>query len=227
MGRGRGGPVAADEVVIDGRGDGCSPSCRGHGPAFRVWFGFPGARRGRAAGRAAVRDHGSISLSATWPVAAESRGLRRRVGAVALDGRAVGVLDGAQPGGDPGFAGGDGLAVASAVGAFGQALAELLDLADVGLALVGVRGDGEDGGVGGGGVQDEADRLAVGVAVGQGDDLGSVGLRPGLLRAGRGPAWPAGGGRPASGRPGRSGRRRRRSSRRPGRGRRRGWRSSA
>jgi len=70
------------------------------------------------------------------------------------------VLDGAQPAGDPGFAGGDGLAVAPAVGAFGQALAELLDLADVGFSVVGVRGDGEDRGVGGGGVQDEADRLA-------------------------------------------------------------------
>ena len=67
-----------------------------------------------------------------------------------------------------------------AVRALGQALAELLDLADVGLALVGVRGDGEDRGVGGGGVQDEADGLAVGVAAGQGEDPGSVGLGPGL-----------------------------------------------
>jgi hypothetical protein len=32
------------------------------------------------------------------------------------------------------------------------------------------------------GVQDEADRLALGVAASQGDDAGSVGLRPGLLR---------------------------------------------
>jgi hypothetical protein len=65
--------------------------------------------------------------------------------------RLVGVLDGAQPGGDPGLAGGDGLAVAPAAGAFGQVGAVLFDFADVGFALVGVRGDGEDGGVGGGG----------------------------------------------------------------------------
>jgi hypothetical protein len=60
------------------------------------------------------------------------------------------VLDGAQADGDAGLAGGDGLAVAPAVGALGQALAELLDLADVGFALVGMGGDGEDGGVCGG-----------------------------------------------------------------------------
>ena len=42
----------------------------------------------------------------------------------------VGALDRAQAGGYPGLAGGDGLAVASAVGAFGEVLAELLDLAD-------------------------------------------------------------------------------------------------
>jgi len=45
--------------------------------------------------------------------------------------RVVGVLDGAQPGGDPGLAGGDGLAVAPTIGAFGQAGAESFDLADV------------------------------------------------------------------------------------------------
>ena len=45
-------------------------------------------------------------------------------------------------------------------------------------------GDGQDGGVGGGGVQDEADRLAFGLAVGQGDDPGPVGLGPGLRRLG-------------------------------------------
>jgi hypothetical protein len=52
----------------------------------------------------------------------------------------------------------------------------------VGFALVGVRGDGEHGDVGGGGVQDEADRLGLGVATGQGQDPGAVGLGPGLLR---------------------------------------------
>ena len=94
------------------------------------------------------------------------------VGGVAFDGHAVGVLDGAEPGGYPGLAGGDGLAVAAAVGAFGQGLAEAFDFADVGFAFVGVRGDGEDGDAGGGGVEDEADGLAVGVAAGQGDDRG-------------------------------------------------------
>jgi hypothetical protein len=102
----------------------------------------------------------------------------------AVNGRPVGSLDDPQPGGYAGLAGGHGLAVAPTVGAFGQALAESLDLADVGLSLVGVRGDGEHGGVGGGGVQDEADRLALGVPAGQGDDPGAVGLWPGLLRLG-------------------------------------------
>ena len=96
----------------------------------------------------------------------------RRERGVAFDCYAVGPLDGAQAGGYSGFAGGDGLAVAAAVGAFGQAVAKLLDFADVGFALVGVRGDGEDRGIGGRGIQDEADGLAFGVPVGQGDDLG-------------------------------------------------------
>ena len=87
---------------------------------------------------------------------------------VAFDGDAVGAFDGAQAGGDAGFAGGDGLAVAAAVGAFGQGLAVAFDFADVGFAFVGVGGDGEQGDVGGGGVQDEADGLAVGVAPGPG-----------------------------------------------------------
>jgi hypothetical protein len=39
----------------------------------------------------------------------------------ALDHRPVGLLDGSEPGGDPGLAGGDGLAVAPTVGTFGQA----------------------------------------------------------------------------------------------------------
>jgi hypothetical protein len=62
---------------------------------------------------------------------------------VALDGHPVGALDGPQPFGDSPLAGGDGRAVAPAVGALGQALAEPLDLADVGFSLVGVRGEGE------------------------------------------------------------------------------------
>ena len=92
------------------------------------------------------------------------------------------MLDGAQPGRDPGLAFGDGLAVAPTVGAFGQAVAGPLDLTDVGLSLVGVGGDGEHGDVGGGGVEDEADRLGLGVAAGQGKDPGAVGLGPGLFR---------------------------------------------
>jgi hypothetical protein len=81
---------------------------------------------------------------------------------VALDSDPVGALDGSEPVSDPCLAGGDGLAVASAVGAFGQAFAVPRDFADVGFALVGVSGDGEQGGVGGVGVQDETDGLAVG-----------------------------------------------------------------
>jgi hypothetical protein len=44
------------------------------------------------------------------------------------------------------------LAVAAAVGVFGQVLAVAFDFADVGFAFVGVGGDGEQGDVGGGGV---------------------------------------------------------------------------
>ena len=108
-------------------------------------------------------------------------GLLRPGRGVALDGGAVGLLDGAQPGGDPGLAGGDGLAVAAAVGAFGQVLAGPFDFAEVGFAFVGVGGDGEHGDVGGGGVQDQADRLGLGVLAGQGKDPGAVGVGPGLL----------------------------------------------
>jgi len=60
-------------------------------------------------------------------------------------------------------------------------LAEPLDLADVGFSLVGVGGDGVDGDVGGGGIEDEGDRLAVAVPAGQGEYAGAVGLWPGLL----------------------------------------------
>ena len=87
-------------------------------------------------------------------------------GDVTLDGHAVGVLNGAETGGYPGLAGGDGLAVTAAVGAFGEVLAESFYFADVGFAFVGVGGDGEDRGAGGGGVQDKGDGLAFGVASG-------------------------------------------------------------
>ena len=122
------------------------------------------------------------------------RGLGRPEHSVAFDGHAVGVLDGAEAGGYPGFAGGDGLAVAAAVGAFGQGLAVALDFADVGFAFVGVGGDGEDGGAGGGGVQDEGDGLAFGVAAGQGDGPGPVGLRPRPLGVGSAVLGPGRGG---------------------------------
>ena len=106
-------------------------------------------------------------------------GLGRRVRGAAVDGCAVGLFDGSQSGGDPGLAGGDGVAVAAAVGAFGQAAAGPLDLADVGFPFVGMGGDGEQGDVGGGVVEDEADCLGLGVAAGQGEDPGAVGLGPG------------------------------------------------
>ena len=95
-----------------------------------------------------------------------SGGLERPEHSAAFDGHAAGLLDGSEPGRYPGFAGGDGLAVAAAVGAFGQVLAGAFDFADVGFAFVGVGGDGEHGDVGGGGVEDEADRLGVGVLAG-------------------------------------------------------------
>ena len=60
----------------------------------------------------------------------------------------VGAFAGSEPGGYPRFAGGEGLAVAPAVGAFGQGLTVSLDFADVGFAFVGVGGDGEQGGIG-------------------------------------------------------------------------------
>ena len=55
----------------------------------------------------------------------------------------------------------------------GEGLAEALDFADVGFSFVGV---------GGGGVEDEAD--GAGVAAGEGEDLGAVGFRPSLFRMG-------------------------------------------
>ena len=66
--------------------------------------------------------------------AACSAGLGQLERRIAFVCHPVGAFDGPQPSGDPRLAGGDGLAVAAAVGAFGQALAELLDLADVGFS---------------------------------------------------------------------------------------------
>jgi hypothetical protein len=89
---------------------------------------------------------------------------------VAFDGCLVGVLGGAQAGGD---AGGDGQAVGPAVGPFGQGAVVELDFADVGFVVAGAGGDGEDGDVGGGDIQDQGDGAAAGGVAGQGGDRGS------------------------------------------------------
>ena len=98
--------------------------------------------------------------------AACSSRFRRAKQRVAVDRCPIGVFHGAQVGGYPGLAGGDGLAVLSTVGALGQALAESFYFADVGFAFVGLGGDGEEGDAGGIGVEDEGDRLAFWVAAG-------------------------------------------------------------
>lgn len=61
---------------------------------------------------------------------------------VAVERRAVGMLDRAQPCGEACFAGGNGLAVGPSPGTLGQGLAVLLDFAEVGFAVAGVGGDG-------------------------------------------------------------------------------------
>jgi hypothetical protein len=111
-------------------------------------------------------------------------GLRRLDHDFAFARQAVGAFDGAEAGGYAGFAGGDGLAVLPAVGALGEGLAEALDFADVGFSFAGVGGDGVHGDVGGGGVEDEADGAGLGVTAGEGENLGTVGFRPGLFRGG-------------------------------------------
>ena len=97
----------------------------------------------------------------------------------AFGGGAVGVFDGAQAGGDAGFAGGDVLAVLLAVGVVGEGGGVALDFADVGFAVGGVGGDGVDGDAGGVGVQDERDSAGFGVAAGQGGDGGGGIVGPG------------------------------------------------
>ena len=75
----------------------------------------------------------------------------------------------------------------SAKGPLGDGLAVALDFADVGLSFIGVGGDGVHGDVG---VEDEADRAGVGVAAGEGKDLGAVGFGPSLFRVREAlPAW--------------------------------------
>src|SRR5579863_8423807 len=109
-----------------------------------VWLGWPRFR------------WSWLGLEADLPVGLELRrarcpgGFPRSVRGAALGGGSVGLFDGAETGGDPGLASGDGVAVAAAVGAFGQVLAKPFDFADVGFAFVGVGGDGEQGDVGGG-----------------------------------------------------------------------------
>ena len=150
------------------------PVPAGRGLVPRCWPRFRGSRLGLQAGlpgRAGAQEN---AVPGRVPAACT-----RCRGPVAVP---VGVLDGAQPGGDPGLAGGDGLAVAPAVGAVGPVGAGPLDLAGVGFALAGVRGDGEHGDAGGGGVQDEGDRAGFGVVAGQGGDPGAVGLGPRCLR---------------------------------------------
>ena len=102
-----------------------------------------------------------VATGAAW-----AGGLKRPEHRVAFDGHAVGVLDGAKAGGYLGLAGGDGLAVAVTVGAFGEGLAVALDFTDVGFAFVGVGGDGEHDGVRRGGIEDKGDGLGFGVATG-------------------------------------------------------------
>jgi hypothetical protein len=83
--------------------------------------------------------------------------LRRHEHAIALDCYSVGLLDGTQAGRDPGLAGGDGLAVAAAVGTFGLALLDC-STSRMWVSLVGVRGDGEHGAIGGRGIENQGDR---------------------------------------------------------------------
>ena len=113
-----------------------------------------------------------------------SGGFGRADYGVTLYGHAVSVFDGPQAGGDPGLAGRDGLAVLPAVGPFRQGVAKSFYLADVGFAFGGVRSDGEHDGIGRGRVEDQTDRLALGVAVRQSDDPGAIGLRPGRFGLG-------------------------------------------
>src|SRR5271165_1887414 len=94
----------------------------------------PGSREPGAGGRQAGPPCGSrLDLHVGHVTGrTESPRLGRRIGGVALECCAVGLLDGAQTVGYPGFAGGDSLAVLPAVGAFGQVLGVPLDFTEVG-----------------------------------------------------------------------------------------------
>lgn len=80
--------------------------------------------------------------------------------------------------------GSERLAVASAVGAFGQALAESFDFADVGFTLVSVPGDGD---VGRRGVKAEADHLSFEVPAGQSEHPRAALSRPVYVELGQVP----------------------------------------
>ncbi len=86
-------------------------------------------------------DRLSVLLQLDLPVGrmlrstAGSGGFRRAEYGVAFDGHAVSLFHGAEAGGYAGFAGGDGLAVAAAVGVFGEVLAVAFYFAEVGAAV--------------------------------------------------------------------------------------------
>jgi hypothetical protein len=60
-------------------------------------------------------------------------------------------------------------------------LARPFDLADVGLPLVRMSGDGEHRDIGAGGIEDKADHMGVGVLAGQCEDPGAIDVGPDLL----------------------------------------------
>ena len=150
-------------------GDGLAGQQAGAGPVRPAWPGpallaavsrVTARPPGRSAGRAGAEQN---AVPGRAPAARTRCRGRSRCGRPARR-RAAGRR--------PGSAGGDGLAVAPAVGALGQAAAGPLDLADVGLPLAGMGREGEHRDVSCGGVQDEGDRAGLGVVTGQGGDPG-------------------------------------------------------
>lgn len=108
----------------------------------------------------------NLPVSRMLRIAVCSIGLERSERGTAFDGYAVGMLDIPESVRYSCLADGDGLAVAAAIGVFGERLAVALDFADVGFAVIGVGCDGEHDGVGRGGIEDEGDGLGFGVAAG-------------------------------------------------------------
>jgi hypothetical protein len=107
-----------------------------------TWAGRPWSRRHRNTDPASSSRRAGL-LKLDLPVADQigcaecSGGLRRRGRGVAFDCGVIFMFDGAQAAGYAGFVVGDGLAVASAVGPFGQFLTVERYFAEVGLALLG------------------------------------------------------------------------------------------